>query len=71
MVKLPLKLVGLLGDLAQSHPELVVEHTEAIADRLDDDNIQARVNASLALMEAGEADPDTIRNASSEIVGPR
>lgn len=46
----------------------MVEHTEKIAERLEDDNIQARVNASLTLMEAGEGDPSAILDVGSEIV---
>jgi HEAT repeat protein len=53
--------VGLLGDLAQEHPGVVIEYADRIAARLEDDNIQARVNASIALQRAGEADPAAIR----------
>ena len=52
--------VGLSGDLTKEHPGTVIEYSDRIAACLEDNNVQARINATIALLRAGEADPGAI-----------
>ncbi|MDZ5813110.1 HEAT repeat domain-containing protein, partial [Halorubrum sp. AD140] len=53
--------VGLLGDIAQEHPALVIDHATEIADCLTDDAADTRRNATITLLRAGEANPSAVK----------
>jgi len=53
--------VGVLADIAQEHPDIVVDLAGALAGRLSDASEAARTNASIALNRAGETDSQTTR----------
>jgi len=63
--------VGVLADIAQEHPDIVVDLAGALAGRLSDASEAARTNASIALNRAGETDSQTTRTQDSALVTAR
>jgi HEAT repeat protein len=50
----------LLTDIAQEHPEPVINHVTAIAQRLTDELADVRQKAAMTLLRAGGADPAAV-----------
>lgn len=59
--------VGLLADIAQEHPAVVIEYADQIEAGLADNNIQVRVIALIALQIAGEVDPAAIHAQQNQV----